>query len=133
MYVPILLRPKKSEYYPSFIPSRLIKKDFPYSRMGEIIELFKEKIEPIKAEDFNPNTFSETTGVYRFFGTEYYCFTYDHEKKEFVEYIFEKIDNERPWTITYNEEGGEHIHYFEKDERYEILDDSLSYGRFLKG
>lgn len=131
MYVDILLRPTASDYFPSFIPMRLSKKPFPYSRMGETIDLFEKNVIAIKSEEFNQNKMEEYSGVYRFFGTKYYCFTYDKTKEEFVEYIFEKVDTSRPWTIVKTMESGEHLHYLRDDERYEVLDKELNYCKYI--
>ena len=131
MYVDIILRPVASDYFPSFVPARLSKKSLPYSRIGEIVELFNENIKTIKSEEFNQTEIEKYTGAYRFYGSKYYCFTYDKENSNLVEYVFESVDTSRPWTITSSSEGGEHLHYFDDDERFEIRDKDLNYGVYI--
>lgn len=128
MYKDIILKTKSDDFFPDFIPVRLTKKALPYSRMDEMVDLLKERVKGIKTEDFKPNKLDTYTDLYRFYGSEYYCFTYNPAIGDTSEFVFERVDTDRPWTITKNSEGSEHIHYFTDDERYEITDDFLNYG-----
>ena len=131
MYIDIILKSKPDNFYPDIIPERLLKKPMPYKRMGEIVDILKENATGLKGEDFRPQEAEKYTGLYRLYGIDYYCFTYNPKEKEFSEFVFEKIDSNRHWTITQNPDGAEHIHYFEKGERYEVKDEETGYGVFI--
>jgi len=120
------------EYFPAFVPPRLAVKRKPYCRTGEIIEVFKNNLSRIRTEEFREDDLSQYEGkMFQFYGTEYFCFTYNPNEKKLCDYVFESVDTERPWTIVNLEEGGEHLHYFEKGERFVVKDTELNYGEYL--
>ena len=129
----LLIGPGSKEYFPSHIPGRLISKSYPYNRLGDIVDLIQSDMTVIKSESFDEHNLEKyIEKVFRFYGDDYLGFTYNPLEQEVTNYIFETVDTSRPWTITGTNEGGEHLHYFTKDERFVIKDDSINYGVYEK-
>ncbi len=128
MYKYIILKTKNDDFFPNFIPRRILGKKFPYSRMDEMVDLFRENISSIRSEEFGKIPISSFAGLFRFYGNDYYCFSYNPDTDQLSEFVFEKIDTSRPWTVTLSSEGSEHIHYFRTDEAFKVLDKAINYG-----
>lgn len=132
MYLDIILKMKDDDFFPAFIPDRLLKKSLPYSRTGEIVDLFKNNVKAMRDEDFRPNRLDTYTDLYRFYGNDYFCFTFNPDTNTTSSFVFEKVDTNRHWTIVKSSEGSEHIHYFTDKERYELIDIETGYGTYLE-
>ena len=126
-------------YFPSQIPIRLTQgKTYPYNRMDGIIDYIRDEAveNAMRLKDVTVDSFKGTPGepdkIYRIYGNDnsYYTQgTKDHKRP--VIYRIVMVDTDKAWEIRYDEENGEYIHYFEEDEKYEITDRVLNYGKLV--
>ena len=131
MFIEVLIVLNRDEFFPSIIPKRLTLKSYPYSRIGEIVDLYKKNTKSIRSEDYRETEREKyENGIFRFYGDNYSCFTYDPYRCENVTYAIEKIDTANPWTIVKSDKG-ERIKYFDSNEKYKIIDENLNYGEAL--
>ena len=131
MYIDILIVLDNTIYFPELVPGRLIRKSYPYNRTGEIVDIIKNNVKMIRSEDYKEtDNMKYNGGFYKFSGDNYSCFTYNPLMKSNVTYAIEKVDTSRPWTIV-KTDIGERIKYFDKNERYKIIDEDMNYGEII--
>ena len=131
MYIDILIVLDNTIYFPELVPGRLIRKSYPYNRTGEIVDIIKNNVKMIRSEDYKEtDNMKYNGGFYKFSGDNYSCFTYNPLMKSNVTYAIEKVDTSRPWTIV-KTDIGERIKYYDKNERYKIIDEDMNYGEII--
>lgn len=126
----------KQPYLPSFLPARLLAREFPYNRIGSIIPAIKEEglahLTSIKKYEYkeivkNPDV------LYGFTDKKDYYALYNSETKEVITYHIVSVDTFFPWTIVRKNntlEGGylEYVETFKDITGLRIIDGGLNYG-----
>lgn len=131
MYIEVLIVLDNNIYFPELVPGRLVRKSYPYSRTGEIVDIIKNNYKLIRSEDYKDNEKEKYEGgFYKFSGDDYSCFTFNPYTRTNTTYAIEKVDTSRPWTIV-KTTIGERIKYFEKEDRFKIMDEDINYGEAI--
>jgi hypothetical protein len=132
----ILLALSGDPYFPPQIPARLCYgKEYPYSRMDEVVNMVKEEgtrnkyrlskvTKEMLAKIPEDQIHSLTTATNEFF--------YVRKPGEEISrvYAIQEVSPSQPWTIICSKEGGERIEFIKAgDPRYAIADSSLNYYR----
>lgn len=128
MFIDVLIVLDKDIYFPPLVPYRIKDKRYPYSRTGEIVSIFKKNMKMIKTSDYRDTDKEKYEGqLVKFAGDDYACFTYSPVLNKNITYAIEHVDTKRPWTII-KSNSGERIKYFDKKDKFKIIDRELNYG-----
>jgi len=119
-------------YFPPQIPSILyIDKEYPYSRIGNIVSLVKQEglsnkynLTKINSEFLGSIPKDE---IYTLSGPYSNDFFYVRNELNSSSFRICKVLTSLPWTIVCEKSGKERIKYFSRAENYKIIDKELNY------
>lgn len=129
----ILAIGNESPYFPPQIPSRLCYgKDYPYSRMNDVVNLMKtegirNKYRLSKITDDMLKKIPEDK-IYSLTSSSDFLYVKKPGENISRVYKIQNISITQPWTITLSKDGGERIDFIKKDDpHYVIADSELNY------
>lgn len=114
-------------YLPHHIPSELYKGSYPYSRMGEIVEIIKEegKKHQIRIFDIRMENMEEDI-IYNESGTPYYHIKMPGSNR-IETFEIQQVKQGVPWKIICSKKFGETIHYKTNKDKTKIKIKELNY------